>query len=227
MAEHDPDTPTHSDPALKGGPDTAVAADRRQHPRVVPDERNQLAAKLASGSQVRLIDLSRGGAQFECERRFLPNASVTLRLLTRDGEFPVTGRVVRSRIVRLATGGLGYRVAVAFSQLLETSLEDTREADEGLRKGDHDIQAGQAAAAPGDSTEVAQPTVSEPPVAAQTDAGQPASAPPLTERWADITEEEALAFESAAGPPMAALTLTVAVDSTSEQLQDMFNGNNW
>src|SRR5690606_39779295 len=71
----------------------------------------------------RLIDLSRGGAQFECDRRFLPNATVSLRLVTNDDVVVVSGRVVRSRIVRLAAGGLGYVVAVAFNEVLPGAIE--------------------------------------------------------------------------------------------------------
>ena len=223
--EDERDMSTRDDMTAQGGSGAALASDRREHPRIVPDTRNQLAATLSSGSQVRLIDLSRGGAQFECERRFLPNASVTLRLITRDGEVPVTGRVVRSRIVRVASGGLGYRVGVAFASPLDTNLEDTPAADERQR-------GGRLGAAPEPSPEpaTAPPATASPEVDPAPDTQTPVPAGPQptpVETWADITAEEALAFEASTEPAAAALTLRVAVDSTSEQLQDMFDGNNW
>lgn len=194
-----------------------TGANRRDHVRIRPDETNRLAATLASGSNVRLIDLSRGGAQFECDRRFLPNATVTLRLITRDGEHPVSGRVVRSRIVRLGSGGLGYLVAVAFGTPLQADL---------------------ATPGPGDSS---SPAPLPPAVTARTQpAGDPAGvtptgleAPPAPAEqappsgWADISAEEALAFEATTEPALSMLTVTASVDSTSEQLHDMFEGNDW
>ena len=198
---------TRDDP----GSTAATATNRREYARVRPDDRNQLAASLTSGSQVRLIDLSRGGAQFECERRFLPNASVSLRLRTRDGEVPVTGRVVRSRIVRLASGGLGYTVGVAFSNLLPTDPGEDDHAAAPFRHEAPDAQALQ--------------TVDVPPVASMPTATD--NAVIATEPAADITAAEALAFEATAEFAPTMMTVTATVDTTSEQLHDMFNGNDW
>ena len=44
---------------------------------------------------------------------------------------------------------------------------------------------------------------------------------------ADITAEEALAFEATIEMAPTMLTVTASVDTTSEQLHDMFNGNDW
>lgn len=190
-----------------------MADDRRQHVRVKPDANNALAARLSSGADVRLIDLSRGGAQFECERRFLPNSIVSLRLMTRDDVVVVTGRVVRSRIVRLATGGLGYVVAVAFNHTLTIPIEP----EPRVEPAEPDAGAWELS-----SAEASAPVQAHGPV-------EPAShdETPLPDALADISAEEALAFESAleAMPPM--FTLTAAVDATSDQLRDMFNGNDW
>jgi hypothetical protein len=202
---------------------TATAANRREHVRVRPDDHNRLAATLASGSDIRLIDLSRGGAQFECDRRFLPNATVSLRLLTSDGQVLVTGRVVRSRIVRLASGGLGYLVAMAFAKPLQTDLDDV-------------IPAAAVPTAPPAGTvtpvePVAPAALADPAEAVESTesvaASGPAAPAPPAEIPADITAEEALAFESTAELAPAMLTVTASVDGTSEQLHDMFNGNDW
>lgn len=194
-------------------------ADRRQHVRVQPDASNPFAARLASGAEVRLIDLSRGGAQFECDRRFLPNATVSLRLVTQDDVVVVSGRVVRSRIVRLATGGLGYVVAVAFNELLPTPIEAP-------------VEAAPAAPLPAETAAESEP-VRLPAGTAPVSDGPADPAPPArdaagaSELLPDITAEEALAFEATLEFAPAMLTLTAAVDATSEQLRDMFNGNDW
>lgn len=202
---------------------TATAANRREHVRVRPDDRNRLTATLASGSDIRLIDLSRGGAQFECDRRFLPNASVSLRLLTSDGQVLVTGRVVRSRIVRLASGGLGYLVAMAFAKPLQTDLDDVAPtaavptAPPAGRVAPVEPVAPVAVAGPAEAVEPAESAAST----------EPAAPTPPSDILADITAEEALAFESTTELAPAMLTVTASVDGTSEQLHDMFNGNDW
>jgi hypothetical protein len=205
-----------------GESDTSLTpgANRRQHVRVQPDASNPLAARLASGADVRLIDLSRSGAQFECDRRFLPNATISLRLLTKDDVVMVTGRVVRSRIVRLATGGLGYIVAVAFNELLKANIESPAGA----------AAPGHAAARLPEPAPVEEPQTTAPRSASievttepQTPVAAGSAAPEFT---ADITAEEALAFE-ATMEPAPSMTLTASVDRTSEQLRDMFDGNDW
>jgi hypothetical protein len=187
-----------------------ATTDRRGHPRVRPDDTNKLTASLASGSDVRLIDLSKGGAQFECDRRFLPNATVSLRLLSKDGQHLVTGRVVRSRIIRLASGGLGYLIGVAFNAPLQTEFEG--EVVPEFRR----------TPAPAETTTAAAGVPGQPATA-----GVPAATVEPTAISADITAEEALAFEATTAMAPTMLTVTASVDSTSEQLHDMFNGNDW
>jgi hypothetical protein len=206
-------------------------ADRRSYVRVTPDKNNGLAATLASGSDIRLIDLSKGGAQFECDRRFLPNAAVSLRLLTRDGEVLVTGRVVRSRIVRLVSGGLGYLVAVAFAKPLQSAaLEEAARATQGPTAAPA-TPATPVSAVPPDALAVPLPVpparVKSSPATAAPGSVDAVSADEPETSHADISAEEALYFETCAELAPAMLTVTAAVDRTSEQLHDMFGGNDW
>lgn len=83
------------------------------------DQLAEIALRLANGTEVRLVDLSRGGARVETGRRMLPNANVAVRLVTGDGSFLATGVVVRSRVIRLADGALGYDVALAFNETIQ------------------------------------------------------------------------------------------------------------
>lgn len=99
-------------------------SDRRAWPRVPAAALRDISALLASGTNIRLIDLSRGGALFECGSRLLPGSTVAMRLVTPDGAFVVRGRVVRSRIVRLGTGGLGYQAAISFNETLKELADE-------------------------------------------------------------------------------------------------------
>ena len=92
--------------------------ERRVWPRIPADELQHVKARLATGGEVTLRDLSRTGARLESTRRMLPNSSISLTLVTPEGSVVMTGLIVRSRIVRLAQG-LGYDLAVAFGQLLQ------------------------------------------------------------------------------------------------------------
>ena len=100
----------------------ATGRERRVFPRL-PADQLPFTAAFAPGPDVRLIDLSRGGARFECERRLLPGSTVALRLVTPDGAVVVRGRVVRSRIAKIDQSGLVYEVAAAFNETL-TALAD-------------------------------------------------------------------------------------------------------
>jgi hypothetical protein len=187
--------------ASGGASGAAAGSNRRAHRRLRPEELSKLAgARLASGAEIKLIDLSRGGAQFESDRRFLPNSTVSLRLVTTDSTFVVHGRVVRSRIVRLDKGGLGYNVAVAFNELLQhlpdEALEPSTEARSTPDEGDIP-----------EAIESIEPTEAEP--------------------GSDVTPEEAAAFEASVEQAPTMLTVTAEVRHTDEELLDLFNGNDW
>jgi hypothetical protein len=165
-------------------------AERRNWPRIPAEALPNVSAKLATGPDIRLVDLSRGGARFECEKRLLPGAKVALRLVTPDGTLVVRGRVVRSRIVRLERGGLGYDAAIAFNETLSQMLEEP-----GPRSGaTQDPQEATAAPAP---------------EAADRDDGAPEV--PM-ESWV---------------PPVELMTVTASVSQTSEELKEIFDGNDW
>lgn len=181
------------------------ASNRRAHARLRAEDLKDLGARLASGAEIRLIDLSRSGAQFECDRRFLPNSTISLRLVTPDTTFVVSGRVVRSRIVRLDRGGLGYNVAVSFNELLQNLLEEPAQTP----VGDAALEEQHEAATPFGTLDVA-----------------PAE-DPFAERAPDVSAEEAAAFESTVETGASVVTVTASVDQSSDELRDLFNGNNW
>lgn len=202
-----------------GAPEaTPQGANRRAHVRTRGEHLTNLGARLTSGAEIRLIDLSRGGAQFECDRRFLPNATLSLRLVTPDTTFVVSGRVVRSRIVRIDSKGLGYNVAVAFDELLQNLLEQP---------------AAEATAStttrPTSRTRVIDGTpAGKIPAGVDAHSGtHSGEALPAGNLATDISAEEAAAFEAAAPTAPAGFTVTASVEHTGEQLRDLFNGADW
>lgn len=190
-----------------------AGANRREHRRMHPAELRNLAARLASGAEIRLLDLSRGGAQFECDRRFLPNSTISLRLVTPDGTFVVTGHVVRSRIVRLERGGLGYVVAVAFNELLQNLVEEDPDPAA--------LATGTASpASPAEPAEALAPL-------ARSAALHEAADSAVEDASSDVSAEEAAAFEASVETAPSMLTVTTSVTQSGDELRDLFNGNDW
>jgi hypothetical protein len=165
-------------------------AERRSWPRIPAEALPNVSAKLATGPDIRLVDLSSGGARFECEKRLLPGAKVALRLVTPDGTLVVRGRVVRSRIVRLERGGLGYDAAIAFNETLNEVIEER-------------------AATP-------QPAGEETPVQAV----DPAPVRDRDDGPSDVPLESWV-------PPVELMTVTASVPQSSEELKEIFDGNDW
>jgi PilZ domain-containing protein len=161
----------------------ASGRERRVFRRLAADQLPVTAA-FAPGPDVRLVDLSRGGARFECERRLLPGSSVALRLVTPDGTVVVRGRVVRSRIAKIDQHGLVYEVAAAFNETLTTLADDGDEAA--------------AVAADASPAEGTAPAV---------EAGAAASD---ADQWPDVIT-----------------TVTATVTQSSDELREIFNGNDW
>jgi hypothetical protein len=131
-------------PQIAETPEAEASGRERRVHRRVPADQLPVTAAFAPGPDVRLIDLSRGGARFECERRLLPGSSVALRLVTPDGAVVVRGRVVRSRIAKIDQTGLVYEVAAAFNETLTVLADEP-------------AQEPVPAEAPGPAVEVARP----------------------------------------------------------------------
>jgi hypothetical protein len=109
--------------------DRRTGADRREWPRASQEALATVKAQLAAGTEVDLKDLSRGGARFQTETRLLPGLTVAVRLVGVDGKTTtVRGRVVRSRLLRLDRGGMGYEVGIAFQELISPVVDEMTQA---------------------------------------------------------------------------------------------------
>lgn len=185
--------------------------ERRTAPRFAAKDLPGLGMKLSTGGDVRLLDFSQSGARFECDRRLLPGSTVALAFMTTDTPVVVRGRVVRARLTRLASGGLGYEVAVAFERLLEIKPEALSAAKAGPQAAEPPVSVFAAAAA---AVEATPPTSDVNPAAA--------SAPP---------PDVAVTAEPASGEPFEdvpeLLLLTATVQRSRNDLWQVFNGNDW
>ena len=183
------------------------AKNRRQYPRVRPDDAtNPLTAGLPGGVSVNLLDLSRGGAQFECDRRLNPNATVSLRLVARDETIVVSARVVRSRLIKLQSGGLGYVVAASFNEPLKPKF--SQDEPNAAAAADPDPLPSAHAPAPPGAVSYVEPEL-------------PASA------FAGISDADARAFEAARLDDAGAVTMTATVATPSGRLLDALVRNDW
>ena len=91
-----------------------------------------VAARLRPGRDVRLLDLSSGGALVEASVRLLPGASVVLHLIAAGGPVSVCGKVLRCRVSALdRSSGVRYHAALGFDRSLaipETAIAPDRGA---------------------------------------------------------------------------------------------------
>ena len=85
------------------------------------------SVKLLAGPDVRLVDVSRGGALLESDTPLPPGTKICLRLVTTDTTILIDGRVLRSRVSCLQAGLVRYRSAVAFDEDVALFAEDRQE----------------------------------------------------------------------------------------------------
>jgi hypothetical protein len=205
------------------GPHEPDGSERRLFARTPARELRDLQARLATGGEVLLVDLSRGGARLRSERRMLPGASLSLRLVTPDATFTIAGRVVRSRIMKLAEGGLGYDVAVAFNEPLQQvpNIPGAAEA--------HPVasEPPMATASPGESgngpdapESEDERTAVEPPVeTVLSEEDRAANAAAVAEELGDLGRSEPWSGS--------VFHITATIDRPGDQVLDLFEGNDW
>jgi hypothetical protein len=181
--------------------------ERRTSPRLPPSAIPALKSiSLSSGPEVVLINISRGGALLESDRRLRPSTKICLRLVTAEAVHQVWGRVLRSQVSRLA-GGLHYQSAVAFDQelaLLAAVTENTL------------VQTTSSTMEP--PAQIAPPTE-----------GVAATEQIPTAREIPASQEEPLgqSEEDSNDLPPGVLTLTASLLSSGPDLQQAFEINHW
>jgi hypothetical protein len=100
------------------------APDRRRAPRREPQPDESLArAKLRTGRELTVINISSSGALVEGLTRLLPGTRADVHLMTRHGRVLVRTRIVRSLVWRLEPDVVCYRSALAFDAAVDTDFE--------------------------------------------------------------------------------------------------------
>jgi hypothetical protein len=95
--------------------------DRRHFARLaIFDPRSTVRARVRPGRDVRLIDLSRGGALVQATSQLLPGSEIELQLNIGEWHWSAGGQVVRSRVWALALDEhVRYRAAVQFARPMD------------------------------------------------------------------------------------------------------------
>ena len=97
------------------------AVERRAARRRIPQPGEPLArARLRTGRDVEVCDVSDGGLQVDGRARLLPGTHVDVHVVAVTGRVLMRCRVVRSRVSRLDADGASYRSALAFLQPIDT-----------------------------------------------------------------------------------------------------------
>ena len=95
-------------------------ADRRKYSRKSSRECPWLLdARLRSGTEVRVVDISNGGMLLESTSQILPGARLELFLVTQEQRWLVKGRILRCQVARVVReDGVRYHAALAFNEPL-------------------------------------------------------------------------------------------------------------
>jgi hypothetical protein len=96
--------------------------ERRRAPRREPAADEPLSrARLRTGRELAVINVSNTGLLVEGATRLLPGTHVDVHVITRDGRVLVRSRVTRAWVCALQADLICYRGALAFDRTVDTS----------------------------------------------------------------------------------------------------------
>jgi hypothetical protein len=99
-----------------------VTGERRKSERRRPATDEALSwARLRTGTELAVLDISNHGALVESRTRLLPGTHVDLHLMTTAGRVLRRAKIARAFIGRLDSSTLSYYVALAFDAPVDTS----------------------------------------------------------------------------------------------------------
>jgi hypothetical protein len=97
--------------------------DRRRALRREPAADEPLSrARLRTGRDVHVVNVSNVGLLVEGVARLLPGTHVDVHVVTRDGRMLVRSRVTRAYVWTLAGDAICYRGALAFERCVDTAM---------------------------------------------------------------------------------------------------------
>lgn len=95
---------------------TSGRLERRAFVRTGTSQHGIVSARVRLGYRAAVVNVSPGGALIDISKRLLPGATVDLQIETLRDRATVSGRIVRSAIIRLRANLVSYRVAIAFDR---------------------------------------------------------------------------------------------------------------
>jgi hypothetical protein len=96
--------------------------ERRRAARRVPSEDEPISrARLRTGQDLAVVDVSNIGAQVEGLPRLLPGTHVEMHIVTCEGRVLVRSRIVRSFVCSLQADAIRYRAALTFEAVVDTA----------------------------------------------------------------------------------------------------------
>jgi hypothetical protein len=102
--------------------------DRRTSPRCPPSSIPSLkSARLSDGTELNLINISRGGALIESESRMIPGLTICIRMVAADALLMIRGRILRSKAKQIRGSTIVYQSAIAFDEDFSLLTEDHEE----------------------------------------------------------------------------------------------------
>jgi hypothetical protein len=112
------------DAAVAGGSDRRGT---RRHFRC--EDHGIVRARVRPGHEVRMVDVSAGGALIETTHRLLPGTGIELQLDAHEHRTVVRARVLRCAVVVVHASDISYRGAVCFDTCLGWLVDAPTESD--------------------------------------------------------------------------------------------------
>lgn len=98
--------------------------ERRRQTRVPGGQVPHVTARVMGGPPVRIVDLSRNGAQIETTLHMRPGRAVTIRFLEGETVSTLTGVVVRSAVSGVGGSQVSYSTSLSFREELTVCPAD-------------------------------------------------------------------------------------------------------
>ena len=99
-----------------------MRAERRAAARRTPAPDEPLAcARLRTGGELTVVDVSDAGALVEGSTRLLPGTHVEVHVVTREGRTLVRSRIARAAVHAITADTLRYRAALAFERWVNST----------------------------------------------------------------------------------------------------------
>jgi hypothetical protein len=117
--------------------------ERRRTARRTPQADEALSrARLRTGRELSVVNISASGALLEGLTRLLPNTHTDLHIVTRHGRVLVRARVVRAFVWRLEREVVCYRTALAFETAVDTEVDPAPSESNGPALSERSSRAG-------------------------------------------------------------------------------------